>query len=503
MGCFFDDTSNVKQNIKLAVINIGLGVAIFFIMKLHNLDLKQSLLIGLFIYLPAILIPNLMPMHARFMAWVFANRSPVALLVLLVSGLAGSIFFIQSGYFTKGIAEFSIHPIRQFVAGLLVGAGMRILLALIGFYLLFRVQAESEKAMLLAGYCVALLLFPSSTGSEKSLLNQSFAGIYIFGIGVGFCLQYFIRTNKHISAERDRMRDRVLTMLGKHQKELDHIEANAVELLVRRKFKSLKKLIEKHNNEPTANLIIIKACMERVKGDYKGCSLTLDEGLKITDKSDNIDAAMTLLKALVLGEIVNKEDEMWAVLDKARDKNPNCSLIRGTRALRLAEKLSINRADSPGDRMGPLNEILFALQLNKMRDHPIIDKAIGHSIPVTLGFLLDAYGYALLISGDFQFSRSLLIQCIRDDPIYSSPYLHLGEWYLTRYEALMSHGDHEEGSRLLRPAEYCLLIAQHLQKKLDSRIRRRSREFLNKYFGKHEVSSTEKVTTGVNKVPKA
>jgi len=95
---------------------------------------------------------------------------------------------------------------------------------------------------------------------------------------------------------------------------------------------------------------------------------------------------------------------------------------------------------------------------------------IGRSVPLSWGFIQDAYGYALLKAGDYTFSKSLFLDCIRKEPQLVSAYLHLGEWYLAYCL------NRKSSKERLTSANLCFSIALSLESTRPSRIARRAKQ---------------------------
>ncbi len=126
--------------------------------------------------------------------------------------------------------------------------------------------------------------------------------------------------------------------------------------------------------------------------------------------------------------------------------------------------------------------------ITALRDIPtdVLKTVMGAAVPLTWTFLLDAYGFGLLKAGHLRLSRSLLEKCIKDDPSFSSPYVHLAEWYLTYDKMQQKAGSRAPTSREITRktvrtlAEVCLHLTLKLEGKRNSRISRRARTLLDK-----------------------
>lgn len=321
---------------------------------------------------------------------------------------------------------------------------------------------NTRKFVFLLGITIFLWLCPLSD------IHDGLLCYYIGGVGLGFLIHHFIKRGLRNRAKRYRLGQTILRMLEVTDEKFRPMEIEAITFFSKQDWKKLKKLFKKNPEVFSTILVIVKASMLRVQGKYHEGLEIINKELENPDRTKELDAYLYCQKALALGEI-GEEEQMFETLKKSLEKKSDCLLSKVTLSLRLAEKVDTN-AESE-HRKAALREIWQALQLNARETSPIlIGQVIGSTVPVTWTLFLDAYAYALLKVGHYRFSRSLLKQCIKDDPSFSSPYLHLGEWYM---EA--KHFDKSD-----KLARLCLLVAKYLEDNKNSLITRRCGQLLNK-----------------------
>ena len=416
-------------------------------------------------------------------AIIVAKRQWVALVIVIVSTLLclGLLFWAFIQHIPMPCSLFVIS--QCILTGTLVGVVIRMLVGSFFMLTLIGEPMKSQKILLLLGFVMALWLFPIG---ETQI---SCAAYYILGIGIGYAVHFSLRTEQRGRAQRERLKQNLLKMLDEPKMEnFTRIENQAIEYCANQKFKKLDKLIRDYRNdkhELSNTLIILNATMQRSQGNYPDCLNTIETELSNSKRDKTLDAMLHCCHALCLSEIEGRREKMMEALRQALNirskEGKECILSKITCGLRLAEELPLlpNEEDTR-DREAPLNEIWKALRLNA-KEIPVgvIDKAIGISIPVTWTFLLDSYGYALLKAGDLRLSRSLFTQCIHEDPNFSSPYLHLGEWYLTQGARVSKDKNLKTQERATELARFCFYIAKLFEGKRDSLIKRRANDKLS------------------------
>ena len=416
-------------------------------------------------------------------AYAISKRKKVAIGVLIISVIAcfGTLFlFSVLKISITGLSFFLI--IRCILQGIIIGVVLRILAGMIFVMILVGKSVGMQKILFLLGFLISLWLFPYG---ETQLACAPF---YVIGIGLGFIVHFSVRTVQRGRAKRNRYIQNLERMLGEEEKDFTHDEGNAIMYFAKQSFTRLEKLLEKRKSNLSPALGIIKSSMKRIQGDYHGALDAVDEIIRNSNIDKKFDVQLHCRKALSLGEIDGREKEMFDELQHALNIQSqkgvdDCILARITRSLRFAEKLSLEGKEKKEDLQKPLDEIWTALKLNEKEIPKAIDKVIGIAVPITWTLLIDSYGYALLKFGHRRLSRSLLTQCIHEDPDFSSPYLHLGEWHLTEGLRLNDLGKHYAKEKADNLARLCLLVAKYLEGQKDSRIKRRAEELLDQYWG--------------------
>lgn len=318
---------------------------------------------------------------------------------------------------------------------------------------------------------------------------------YLVGIGLGFFLHFMIRTTRRDYAHRaQRMRDAVERTRSDEQNRIyTPDEKRAIEYYADGKFKELKKLLKEANRSTT--LVIINACMLRLQKEHQHALNALGAELGEKNRTDTLDSKLHCLRALCYSER-GEHPAMWTSLNNALDITPKCVLTNLTYGLRLAEEIkSANhnhptvghnfprRDKTPGEYVQ--GAMRTNLELSSIPNgFSAEEEIVGYSIPLTWNFLEDTLAYVLLTNGDMKLSRTLLTSCIHNDPSLSSPYLHLGEWFMERrrLDGQLPPGQQSPTARqteMVRLAYIAFYVAKYLEGKEDSHIKRRVIACLN------------------------
>jgi hypothetical protein len=415
-------------------------------------------------------------------AYLFAKRHLVAGVVIVIGLLAGSSFL----FFARGTATgYPPVVLAQFVLeGTAVGVLIRMLFLAYTARLLKGAQIEIYRLLLLIALTIFLWLFPF-TGSHRI-----YAGFYVYGCAIGFCLHYVVRNKEHRRAEKARYSRHITELLG--SRPVTGVEVEVVKYYANQKWSALDKLLSDHEVQKSTVLAIVKASSERIRGEYDRARTTVDTAIT-RERDTTLLTFLNLQNALTLGDL-NLNAEMWAALKEASGLNPQCALTLVTRGLRIAEGLPLRgepRWEDPShedSRKEALACIWEALRQNEVTDPELISRIVGRTVPVNWTFLLDSYAYVLLKAGRDKFSRALLTECIAEDPYFAAPYLHLAEWCITDIlKAQNASGELAEVLRVSversrRVAPLCLTIAIRLEGKKQSLTKRRAKELLEKYL---------------------
>lgn len=370
----------------------------------------------------------------------------------------------------------NIEAIISFLTiGIIVGVILRIIAKEIYSRRILAISNSYIKIFLTLAVIILIITFPDT-------FHKIHTSFWLIGVGVGLLMHQSYRTRKDSLSEIDRRRQTVAHMIYREQKKNKKIperESNIIELFSENRMRKAKRKIEEIEKEDTLPeiLSLIKSLMQRKKGDYSGALNAIEIVLK--KKSKHV-VHFYIMKALALGEL-GRRSEMYTFLLKALKEDKKCVLTRITLGLRLSEDKADRRRMKLRNK-DHLNEVWQALRLNVKQKLPFefFDprRIIMKSVPINWTFLLDAYAYALLVSGDKQLSRTLLSVCIYEDPNFSSPYMHLGEWFIRILEKEKS--DLEIKMKAKEMAEFCLWIAFYLEKKKESLIKKRSRRLIKK-----------------------
>jgi tetratricopeptide (TPR) repeat protein len=368
--------------------------------------------------------------------------------------------------------EVPMLAIQFTLQGFVVGIAIRELLLNMSLNNLFGRLIEMQRLLFLSGIVIFLYLMP-----PPSSRHGAFGPAYVLGFGAGLFAHFLLR---RLSQRGDKVarHKKLMADTAAHNQTLSAMERSAVGHYVNRNWRKLRKLYISQlevARTPSPKLAIVESCMYRIRGYHDSALQPLVKINPERVKSDYLNGLLLLQKALVLSEL-GRDQEMYAALDESLKLNPRCFLSKITLGLHRAEELSLQqeKTDDQSDaRQKPITLIREAMRLNAdERNSELFSNLIGYSIPLSWAFIQDTYGYALLKSGDYAFSKSLFLDCIRKEPNLTSAYLHLGEWYVA--DCL----NHDRSKERLTLANLCFSIATSLEGNKKSRIARRSVEMV-------------------------
>lgn len=435
----------------------------------HSYNAKVIYVVGLPV-LVAVLETSL-AYFQKHISLFFARKLLTMLMTLALIVLITLLLFYR--WWTLPAAGFHFSPMMavQFgLQGFVVGIAIRELLLNMSLNNLFDELIEAQRLLFLSGTVIFLYLLP-----PPSSLHGAYSPVYMFGFGGGLFAHFLLRRLSQRGAKVARHGKLLLDMLVAENEALSSTEKVAVKYFIKRNWKKLHQLYLEHLEFVTtlsAKLAIIESCMCRIRGQYLLALKTIEKVVQTQSVDTYTNGLLHLQEALVRSEL-GEDAEMYAALKESLKKNPKCFLTNVAYGVHLAEDIPMRKEEhnDSTDIQTPVHLIREAMRLNaNERNTELLSNLIGHSVPLSWGFIQDAYGYALLKAGDYTFSRSLFLDCIRKEPNISSAYLHLGEWYL-------SYSLNRKPSKdRLTLANLCFSVALSLEGKKPSRIARRAKQ---------------------------
>jgi len=444
----------------------------------HHLNVFIEIGLPLFV----ILIENIFARIHQYVTLFFARKLIIILIVSSITIVCSFIFIVS--WINKS-PEINIHLIistlQFFMQGGIVGVVIRQLLLSISQNNLFGRSFRIQRLLFLLGVSVFVWLFPISQR------YGDFAGFYMLGLTSGLIAHFLWRRILLKNIRLSRYGRSILEMIKGHSSDLSDNEKKAFLLFINQKWKKLDLFYDKieENKESSPRLKILKACSHRVRGNYIEAIHYIDNELNNSQRNTDFDHLLYLQKALAHSEL--KEDtQMIEALQKAENMYPDNFSLKATLALRLAEEIPL---ETPyiDEAQRPLELIREAIFLSSRDSNTeLMANLLGRTLPFRWGFIHDVYGYTLLKSGNYLFSKDLFLSCIEKEPSFSSSYLHLGEWYIS-YNL-----NRKKSKKNLRLAKLCLLIAWKLEKNKNSRISKRAKELISEYIGEiNDLDDTE------------
>ena len=362
------------------------------------------------------------------------------------------------------------------LAGLFVGAAIRSLFVKYLEKAIEGVSTEVTEATLLGIVAAYLFLFPTTPS------HQQMAAPYLTGVAAGFLAHFVSRTCVQGTARRGRMRRNLLALLdGPNGPSLQRRELDAIECYVYGSWARLRSLVEENSARMTLPLVIVEAAADRFNGEYAKALASVNRAIELFNPADDLIKYLYLIKALCLSDLGTDHDGMFQALDEVLRRDRHCVLGRVTWALRVAEETRLsNDSDLRAKRRLQRAHVCInrAMRLAQGEGPSFWALTVGLGVPVTWTFLLDGLAYVVFCTGQREHAKALLLHCTRNDPKFASPYLHLGEFYLSSPRT----GLPDEVVRAnRRRALVCLHIAVRLEGDRNSLIRRRAQGLIDSH----------------------
>ena len=387
-------------------------------------------------------------------AWLAACQLELSLLTTgLCYGSAASILYLNWQGFGdlsrlgKEVTDSDLAVFTCLIVALIAGVFLRQAVEQLAFFTLTG-YFSSHWDLILLGICsLTLLVFP---WTAAPIVQAAF----LVGLGTGIILHKSVTLRVARAAAGYRRIELILDIWP--TADWTPGEKTALDLLRkgRRPFsKNFKKLRDhlddlrnKSRTEPscwTKIIALISATAYRLEGRF---NLAIKETHVADEKTlaESVDAHLLLLRIICLFEI-SDVDGADAVIKRLRtsDHRKHCPLTSLLHAERLAHKTLANpRRTAPNCKA-----LRAALRAMGLRRRVILErvadpayrtrraylaKFIEVSVPSTATIMTNIVGLSHLAAGHPDQARKHFSQCIAADPMMSSAYLNLGEYFLFR-----------------------------------------------------------------------
>ena len=433
-------------------------------------------------------------------AFLTANDLRISLAVtgvLLVLGVWAS--FRQPGIIVRP-AQHLLPPLGATAlyagSGVLLGSNLRRLVAEVMIRSLF------GRPRFFATLCLASLWFLTATIAVLPVHANAMMP-FLVGVALGISLHKGLTLRLTRSAAAYRRLFEVQSSVPDTLPLSDN-ERTALRLLaagrhpITKRFSALRAHLEKcqQRRAMSKRLHLISACAWRLEGRYTDA--ISDTQVAVEPPVDILDAQLLLIRALSLEDLDDKEDDQIDRILTMLTSTPSgrlCPLTRALQARRAAEScIDVSRGVATFSK-DALKSVVVSLDLRRGTGAILeqtqqigeVDEAteffrgfVAHGVPVTPSWLLDVFGYSLLVAGCPEEARVFLQRCISLDPDYSYGYLHLGDYFLFRRTGPAVGGHKADpGKTGAWHARTCYLLAHRIERSRASRVKRIARDRLN------------------------
>jgi hypothetical protein len=421
---------------------VALICMIKLFIEVHHFDLWTYLVLS-----SVFIIPELLSEYKpELLSYIIARRETQIYLVVSLSMFCAAGFFFSypfpGGYFTDAL--FAAKAIfATMLQGAILGLVGRMLLLHLIYQLVRLRDVFISKILILIVYSVFLVLLPLES---KHLISSFFVGFC-----AGFIIHYISRYPERRNAVIGRLRQNLLTMIEDITHDLNCqlsvVEEKAVNYFAREKWYKLQRLLD--STKETAMLFFIKLCMLRKLhlNDAALHQLREKEASHIEwyNAHENyflLHRALNNNEKTLQGDDKDINKKILDDLRRAIELDETCLLSHASLALKLANLIDLDATDPKTiavyqeyskEAEKHINRAMDIYE-NRDKERRLLSILTGMTVPCTYSFLLDSYGYIMLKSGKLKFAKSLLVQCIFQDPSFSPAYVHLAECYKEYYK---------------------------------------------------------------------
>jgi hypothetical protein len=310
---------------------------------------------------------------------------------------------------------------------------------------------------------------------------QSGAGSWhVLGFGAGFFFHFFLRQADRRRGRRQRLKHQIDRTLDEPRaRPLHSVEFQAIQVFASGRWRRLNRKFVECEAHMTLGLRLVKATVERVRGDNLQAVRTLRDELERPDRGSTADDHLAYLLLAICYRDLGERGAMRRSVSEAEIRRPDCVLCLLFNALTLTEELPL-----PGERdweaAADLRERAArcfqeaSRRLVNAKPKSALSAVVACSVPLTRRFVNDTYACLLLKNGALAPARALFEASLREDSRSASSYLHLGEWYRTSAAAALAERDVEHAEQSTRASDFCLRMAVALSGDRDNYTRRRA-----------------------------
>jgi hypothetical protein len=461
---------------------------------LHEFHLKPIPLIVIEVFLAGTLalLVERATSSARGIAFLIANDlrfSMVASALLFTAGLLAYFHEPRIVVRTPQSVPLLASQALYIGAGLLLGTNLRLLVTDLVTRALF------GRPRFFASLCLISLWFLIAAIALLPVHPNAMMP-FLVGLGVGIFLHkgLTLRLTRGVAAYRRLFEvqsnlPETLPLPENERKALSLLAAGRHPLTKR--FSALRTHLDcQERRTMSKRLHLLSACAWRLEGRYTDA--IDDTKMAANPPIDNLDAQLLLIRALSLEDHDDAtDDEIDDILSTLTSTPPGeaCPLTRALLARRAAER-SIDARGIITFSRDPLVSVVASIDLRRNAG-PVLERTqagiadeataffrgiVAHGVPVTPSWLLDVFGYSLLVAGCPEEARVFLQRCISLDPDYSYGYLHLGDCFLFRNTGAALGGTQAApGKTSSWHARTCYLLAERIERSRASRVRRIAR----------------------------
>ena len=336
-------------------------------------------------------------------------------------------------------------------------------------------RPRNRQRMYLAFAIALLILLLPASKTHKNLDN-----VYLLGVAAGLLAHDLFRRHEAAQAEYERVRRNVRKLVSAPGEETGNVPEDfivAENYLAYRQIRRLRDHLSTFRR-PNTWMIVIEVCMLRYLGQYANAVTRALGELERDKRERSLDQTLHLLLSLNYSEL-GQEALVAKHLKAALALDRECPIGKLTLALRMIESPEVAKEFPAQNPLQLVREATASIETTPQKPEAK-KRAIARSVPLGHTFLMDAYGYALLHSGQLETSRALLTLCIYEDPHYSGAYLHLGEWMLHMADLAASAGAEPATIAFFdETTRFLLEIAIGLERKRESLIKRRAKALLS------------------------
>jgi hypothetical protein len=249
-------------------------------------------------------------------------------------------------------------------------------------------------------------------------------------------------------------------------------EREALTLYVKAKWKALDIFLraKQSTSELSSGLVFVLALRAWQKGEFRVAKLLVEAEIARSGLNAEVEHLLRLIRALAMRDGGMPSKDVIQELEHVLQMAPYCAVAGMILALVHAEEVPLLTRLSREDTTLALTLLGEASISICTTARSPLRSVVRRAVPVRMMTqILDVQGFILLKAGQAPEAKNALTSCVRTDPSYATPFVHLAEYC---YCQVVAASPFEERRAAMWVGQLCLAIVRELERHPNANTRK-------------------------------